>query len=104
MIGCPCTSCRLQLLHRYREERLNIQDVDQEKNCAVCHSSDGINWTDHRLVLGPRREVANEDIAVAAPFVWREGQVYRMLYCGNGYGSTEIGTAIATNGNTENAL
>ena len=58
--------------------------VDQEKHCAVCHSTDGIHWTDHRLIMSPRRDVANEDIAVAAPFVWRDGDLYRMLYCGIG--------------------
>ncbi|NLF23168.1 MAG: hypothetical protein GX590_08400 [Lentisphaerae bacterium] len=58
--------------------------VDQEKHCAVCHSTDGIVWTDHRLLLSPRREVGSEDIAVAAPFVWRDGDIYRMLYCGIG--------------------
>jgi len=58
--------------------------VDQEKHCAVCHSADGIHWTDHRLILSPRRDVTSEDIAVAAPFVWRDGDLYRMLYCGIG--------------------
>jgi len=65
--------------------------VDQEKHCAVCHSADGIHWTDHRLIMSPRDEVASEDIAVAAPFVWREGDGYRMIYCG-------IGTAVASAG------
>lgn len=46
----------------------------------VCHSKDGINWYDHRLILSPRREVTNEDIAVAAPFVWRDPDGYRMIY------------------------
>ncbi|MCC7517745.1 MAG: hypothetical protein IT578_01020 [Verrucomicrobiae bacterium] len=58
--------------------------VDQEKHCAVCHSRDGIHWEDHRLIMSPRRDVASEDIAVAAPWVWRDGGWYRMLYCGIG--------------------
>ena len=74
--------------------------VDQEKHCAVCHSTDGIVWTDHRLILSPRRTVANEDIAVAAPFVWRHGALYRMLYCGIGsrWGYYSISQAVSTDG------
>lgn len=58
--------------------------IDQEKHCAVCHSKDGINWYDHRLIMVARRDVNNEDVAVAAPFVWRDGDCYRMLYSGIG--------------------
>lgn len=74
--------------------------VDQEKHCAVCHSTDGIEWTDHRLILSPRAEVANEDIAVAAPFVWRDGDLYRMLYCGIGtrWGYYSISEAYSADG------
>ncbi|MBT3376531.1 MAG: hypothetical protein HN742_29435 [Lentisphaerae bacterium] len=74
--------------------------VDQEKHCAVCHSSDGIHWHDHRLILGPRRDVANEDIAVAAPVVWRDGELYRMLYCGIGtrWGYYSISEAVSEDG------
>lgn len=74
--------------------------VDQEKHCAVCHSTDGIDWTDHRLILSPRRDVANEDIAVAAPFVWRDGDLYRMLYCGIGarWGYYSISEAVSRDG------
>jgi len=74
--------------------------VDQEKHCAVCHSTDGIHWTDHRLILGPRRNVPSEDIAVAAPFAWRDGELYRMLYCGIGtrWGYYSIAAAVSRDG------
>jgi predicted GH43/DUF377 family glycosyl hydrolase len=74
--------------------------VDQEKHCAVCHSDDGIHWHDHRLVLSPRRQVTNEDIAVAAPFVFRDGDVYRMVYCGIGsrWGFYSISQAVSSDG------
>jgi hypothetical protein len=74
--------------------------VDQEKHAAVCHSSDGIRWTDHRVILSPRRDVPNEDIAVAAPFVWRDGPWYRMLYCGIGtrWGFYSISEAVSEDG------
>ena len=74
--------------------------IDQEKHCAMCHSTDGIHWTDHRLVMRPRPEVANEDIAVAAPFVWRDGEIYRMLYCGIGtrWGYYSISEALSEDG------
>ena len=74
--------------------------IDQEKHCAVCHSTDGITWTDHRLILSPRRNVTSEDIAVAAPFVWRDGTRYRMLYCGIGtrWGFYSISQAVSEDG------
>jgi len=74
--------------------------IDQEKHCAVCHSTDGIRWTDHRLIMSPRPEVANEDTAVAAPFVWRDGDVHRMLYCGIGtrWGYYSISEAVSQDG------
>ena len=74
--------------------------IDQEKHCAVCHSEDGIAWTDHRLILSPRRGVSNEDIAVAAPYVWRDGELYRMLYCGIGtrWGYYSISEAVSVDG------
>lgn len=76
--------------------------VDQEKYCAVCHSTDGISWTDHRLILGPRRDVANEDIAVATPYVWRDGDLYRMLYSGIGtrWGYYSMSEAVSVDGYT----
>ncbi len=58
--------------------------VDQEKHCAVCHSRDGVHWEDHRIILSPREDVSTENVGTTAPFVWREGERYRMLYCGIG--------------------
>lgn len=58
--------------------------VDQEKHCAVCHSKDGLRWTDHRVILSPRPDITSEDAAVAAPWVWHDGDGYRMMYCGIG--------------------
>jgi len=74
--------------------------IDQEKHCAVCHSEDGIHWTDHRLILSPRRDVPNEDIAAAGPFVWRDGDLWRMLYCGIGtrWGYYSISEAFSADG------
>jgi len=74
--------------------------VDQEKLCAVCHSGDGIHWADHRIVLRRRDETPSEDAAVAAPFVWRDGEIYRMLYCGIGtrWGYYSISEAVSADG------
>jgi len=58
--------------------------IAQEKHCVVCHSHDGLHWTDHRLILSPRHDAPNDDIAVATPVVWREDGLYRMLYSGIG--------------------
>ncbi|MBT4613007.1 MAG: hypothetical protein HOC05_23375, partial [Gemmatimonadetes bacterium] len=76
--------------------------VDQEKHCAVCHSTDGLRWTDHRVVLSPRASVTTEDAAVAAPWVWRDGDLYRMMYCGIGtrWGYYSMSEAVSTDGYT----
>jgi hypothetical protein len=76
--------------------------VDQEKHCAVCHSTDGITWTDHRLIMSPRADVSFEDAAVAAPFVWRDDTGYRMLYSaiGTRWGFYSIGEARSDDGYT----
>jgi len=90
------------VLHPSRRQKGSRFRIDQEKHCAVCHSTDGIHWTDHRLVLRPRRDVTCEDIAVAAPFVWRDGDLYRMLYCGIGtrWGYYSISQAVSEDGYT----
>ena len=74
--------------------------IDQEKHCAVCHSADGIEWTDHRLIMSSRQDAATDDIAVAAPFVWRDDGVYRMLYSGIGtrWGYYSISEAVSEDG------
>jgi predicted GH43/DUF377 family glycosyl hydrolase len=74
--------------------------IDQEKHSAVAHSVDGIHWTDHRVVLGPRRGVTTDDIAAAGPVVWRDGDVYRMLYSGIGtrWGYYSISEAVSADG------
>ncbi|MEE2753730.1 MAG: hypothetical protein VX910_07080, partial [Candidatus Latescibacterota bacterium] len=74
--------------------------VDQEKHCAVCHSSDGLRWTDHRVVLNPRPDVTSEDAAVAAPWVWRDREGYRMMYCGIGtrWGFYSMSEAVSQDG------
>lgn len=74
--------------------------VDQEKHCAVCHSTNGKDWTDHRLILSPRSDVASEDTAVATPYVWFDGSLYRMLYSGIGtrWGYYSISEALSEDG------
>lgn len=74
--------------------------IDQAKHCAVCHSADGIHWDDHRLVMSPRPDISYEDVAVAAPFVWRDGELYRMLYSaiGTRWGYYSLGEAASGDG------
>jgi hypothetical protein len=75
--------------------------LDQEKHCAVCFSRDGITWTDHRIVMSPRPEVAREDAAVAAPYVWREDSgLYLMIYCpiGTQWGFYSLAQAVSEDG------
>ena len=76
--------------------------IDQEKHCAVAHSVDGIHWTDHRIIMSRRPDVTTDDIAVAGPVVWRDGDVYRMLYSGIGtrWGYYSISEAVSADGYT----
>lgn len=67
---------------------------------SICEaaSDDGLNW--HRgepgenLALAPGT-AAWENKMVEYPHVVREGGKLRLFYCGNGYGATGIGTALA---------
>lgn len=68
---------------------------------SICEatSADGLNW--HRGEPGenlslPPGAAAWENKMVEYPHVIREGSQLRLFYCGNGYGSTGIGTALAT--------
>jgi hypothetical protein len=76
--------------------------IDQEKHCAVCISTDGIVWHDHRIVMSPRPDVPREDAAVAAPYVWREegSGLYRMVYCpiGTQWGFYSLAQAVSEDG------
>jgi len=74
--------------------------IDQRKYCAVCHSADGLHWSDHRIVMRPRPEVPSEDIAVAGPVVWRDGGGFHMLYSAIGarWGVYSIGEAVSRDG------
>ena len=64
--------------------------IDQEKHCAVCHSSDG----KAQLALGPDSEHPWEQKMVEYPNVLQEGEGLRLFYCGNDFGGTGIGTAV----------
>lgn len=74
--------------------------IDQEKYCAVCFSRDGIHWTDHRIVLGPRSDVPHDDVAGAAPFVWHDGDCYRMIYSaiGTRWDAYSLAQAVSADG------
>jgi predicted GH43/DUF377 family glycosyl hydrolase len=131
--------------------------IDQAKYAVTAESSDGITWTDRKVILRPRLDAKYENAAVIAlnpwktekgwraiyagigtqfgaysiceaasddgltwrrgkpgenlalaptgkgweskmteyPHVVREGDKLRLFYCGNGYGTTGIGTAVA---------
>lgn len=69
---------------------------------CICYaeSDDGIFWTrgaeyGDNLQLEPSKSGWDKQM-VEYPTVIREGDQYRMFFCGNGYGRTGIGTAIGT--------
>jgi len=67
---------------------------------SICEATsvDGLNWErgepGENLSMPPG-EAAWENKMVEYPHVVREGDKLRLFYCGNGYGSTGIGTALA---------
>ena len=67
---------------------------------SICEASsrDGLTWDrgqpGENLALAPG-EAAWENKMVEYPHIVREGSRLRLFYCGNGYGATGIGTALA---------
>ena len=68
---------------------------------SICYaeSEDGLVWRSGErygddLTLGPRGQGWERQM-VEYPSVVREGSSLRLFYCGNGYGSTGIGTAVS---------
>ena len=45
--------------------------VIEDKHAVVAHSYDGLRWTDKKIVLSRRRDVAYEDIGIVGLNVWR---------------------------------
>jgi hypothetical protein len=80
--------------------------VDQKKLCAVAHSRDGVTWYNHSVIMGPLPAGPREDVACAAPVVWRDGDVasgrglYRMIYSaiGTRWGYYSLAQAVSRDG------
>jgi predicted GH43/DUF377 family glycosyl hydrolase len=68
---------------------------------SICEaaSDDGLNWyrgaPGENLVLPPGKGGAWESKMTTYPHVIQEDGKLRLFYCGNGYGATGIGTAVA---------
>lgn len=76
--------------------------VDQAKQAVIAHSYDGIQWSDRRVVLMPRRDAAYENAATIALNVWRTASGYRAIYAGIGtqFGAYSICEAASKDGLT----
>lgn len=74
--------------------------VNQEKLAIVGHSTDGLQWTDFRIVMRRRPEIPREDCAANYPVVWRDGELLRCLYCciGTRWGAYSIAEAVSRDG------
>lgn len=68
---------------------------------SICEavSDDGLNWErglpGENLALPPTGGEGWESQMTEYPHIVREGNTLRLFYCGNGYGRTGIGTAVA---------
>ena len=79
--------------------------VDQKKVCAVAHSTDGIQWYNHSVIMGPvlTQVQPREDIACAAPVVWRDAEgLFRVVYSaiGTKWGFYSLAQAVSRDGYT----
>lgn len=76
--------------------------VDQAKQSVIAHSTDGIHWTDKRVVLQPRPDVAYENAATIALNVWKMKTRYRAIYAaiGTQFGAYSICEAVSDDGLT----
>jgi predicted GH43/DUF377 family glycosyl hydrolase len=74
--------------------------VDQAKHSVIAHSTDGITWTDKRLVLGPRLDAEYENAATIALNVWKTKTRWRAIYAGIGtkFGAYSICEAVSDDG------
>ena len=76
--------------------RVHTQDTHTES--TAMHAR--FRWTraPENPVLPPDPNSMCESTRCMNPFVVRVGDEYRLFYCGNGYGATGIGTALAEHG------
>lgn len=74
--------------------------VDQAKHSVIAHSTDGITWSDKRLVLGPRLDAEYENAATIALNVWKTKTRWRAIYAGIGtkFGAYSICEAVSDDG------
>ncbi|MFN8705951.1 MAG: hypothetical protein ACK526_14055 [Planctomyces sp.] len=61
--------------------------VIEHKLIASAESVDGIQWTDRRVVMERRRDIAEENIAVVGMNVWKTPNHFHAIYTGLGTGS-----------------
>lgn len=74
--------------------------IDQEKLAMVGHAADGRTWGDYRIIMRRREELTREDCASNYPVVWRDGDLFRCLYCsiGTRWGAYSISEAVSADG------
>lgn len=74
--------------------------VIEHKLIASAESVDGIHWTDRRVVMERRRDVASEDIAVVGMNVWKTPSHFHAVYTGLGSrtGSYVLAEAVSQDG------
>jgi hypothetical protein len=87
--------CSLPVGRPHKDKR-----IDQEKLAMVGHSEDGLHWSDFRIIMRRRPELTREDCAANYPVVWRDGDLFRCLYCsiGTRWGAYSIAEAVSRDG------
>jgi predicted GH43/DUF377 family glycosyl hydrolase len=83
---------------RYRAIYAGIGSRFGAYSICECASEDGLNWErgepDENLAMAPQGD-GWESHMVEYPNIIEENGKLRLFYCGNGYGATGIGTALA---------
>lgn len=75
---------------------------DQAKQSVSADSTDGLTWTNRRVLLRPRPEVDYENAGVIALNVWKTKTRWRAIYAaiGSKFGAYSIVEAVSTDGLT----
>jgi len=78
----------------------NDLKIDQAKHSVTAESTDGMTWTNKRIVLSPRLEADYENAATIALNVWKTKTRWRAIYAGIGtkFGAYSLCEAVSEDG------
>lgn len=99
-IARPCVireDGKYKMWYSYRGSRNYRTDRRQSYRIGYAESDDGLVWIrkDEKAGIDVADDGWDSDM-IAYAYVYERGQKLHMIYCGNGFGRTGIGYAVAT--------